>query len=89
MAAKWQRGNVAEEYDDNLATALGRVKAKTHVVGFERDLFVPLADCRADHQLIPESSLHVFPSLMGHFAMLGLWEEDFTRMNQIFLQALA
>lgn len=88
MASKWRSGNVAAEYDNNLAAALGRVKAKTHIVGFERDLFVPLADCRADHQLISNSVLHEFPSLMGHFAMLGLWEEDFTRMNQIFLQAL-
>lgn len=43
---------------------------------FEEDMFFPVRDCKAEQELIPNSELRVIPSLWGHFAMMGLFEEE-------------
>jgi homoserine O-acetyltransferase len=88
QAKKWQEGDSTKHAGGDLAKALNCIKAKTYVIAFEEDMFVPVADCRDEQQLIPNAELKVIPSLMGHFAMLGLLEEDFLAINSEFEELL-
>lgn len=65
------------------------IKAKTYMIGFEQDMFVPPADMAFEQQYIPDSELKLLPSLMGHFAMMGLFEEDFEAIDGLFKELLA
>lgn len=88
MANKWKYGDVSINDDGNLTRALQRITAKTHIIAFEKDMFIPVADCHDEHKMIPHSRLTILPSTMGHFAMLGCFEEDFANINKVFQQML-
>jgi len=83
QAKKWQQGDSSKHAAGNLVKALQSIQAKTYVIAFEQDMFVPVEDCRYEQQQIANSKLVVIPSLMGHFAMLGLLEEDFAAINNV------
>lgn len=70
MLSKWRRGDVSHADGGDLARALGRIKAIVSVIAFEEDMFIPVRDCKAEQQLIPNSELVVLPSLWGHFTPL-------------------
>ncbi len=89
MARKWQEGDVSRHTGNNLERALERITAQTYMIAFERDMFVPVSDMAHEQQHIPNSELKVIPSLMGHFAMLGLLEEDFAAINRLLVTLLA
>ena len=89
MARKWKNGDSSIHANGVLADALARITAKTYVIAFEQDMFVPPADCAYEQQHIAASELRIVPSLMGHFAMLGLFEEDFKVINDIFAELLS
>ena len=89
QAEKWKSGDSSKHAGGNLVQALKRIKAKTYVIAFEKDMFVPVEDCKYEQQYISNSELKVIPSLMGHFAMLGLLEEDFAAINDVFTSLLA
>ncbi len=89
QAKKWQTGDSSLDDSGDLSKALGKIKAKTYVVAFEQDMFVPVEDCRFEQQYIPDSELKVIPSLMGHFAMLGLFDEDYVQINTLFSDLLS
>ena len=89
MADKWKNGNVSAPYDNDLSKALGRITAKTTVIAFSEDMFIPVRDCQAEQVLIPGSKLEVLDSPWGHFTMLGLFEEDFNHINKILKELLA
>lgn len=76
MAKKWQHGDVSRNTDGDLEAALGRIEAKTFVMPFEQDMFFPVSDCAHEESMIPDSELRPIPSLWGHFAMFGIFEED-------------
>ena len=76
MLSKWQRGDVGSHTGGDLAQALGRIKAKTCVIAFEEDMFVPVRDCRQEQEMIAGSQLKIIPGLWGHFAMIGIAPED-------------
>ena len=88
QAEKWQLGDSSKHVGGDLVNALHRIKAKTYVIAFEEDMFVPVADCKDEQQEIPNAELKVIPSLMGHFAMLGLLEEDFVLIDSLFSSLL-
>lgn len=88
MADKWKHGDSSKPYND-LKEALGRIKARTHVIAFSEDMFFPVRDCQAEQVLIPGSEMHIIDTLWGHFAMLGLAEEDFKKINRILARLLA
>lgn len=71
MGWKWQRGDVAHSTGGDLASALGRITAKTFVMPIDRDMFFPVADCEAEQRLTPGSELRVLPSIAGHFGLFG------------------
>ncbi len=89
QARKWQNGDSSKNAGGDLAHALQKITAKTFVIAFEKDMFVPVEDCQFEQQYIANSELKVIPSLMGHFAMLGLFEEDFSAINSAFADLLA
>jgi len=89
QAAKWQKGDSSKHADGNLAQALQKIKAKTYVIAFEMDMFVPVDDCRVEQQQISNSELKVVSSLMGHFAMLGVFEEDFEAIDSLLDELLS
>jgi len=70
MLSKWRRGDVSTTSSGDLVSALANIKAKVHVIAFEEDMFIPVRDCRAEQQMIPDSKLIVLPSLWGHFTPL-------------------
>ncbi|MEM7401053.1 MAG: alpha/beta fold hydrolase [Pseudomonadota bacterium] len=81
QAKKWQDGDSSLHTKGDLAESLKKIQAKTCVIAFEQDMFVPVSDCAFEQQHIKNSELKVIPSLMGHFAMLGLFEEDFAEID--------
>ena len=89
QAKKWQAGDCSKLFDGDLPAALKCIQAKTYVVAFEQDMFVPVVDCQYEQEYIPNSELKIVPSLMGHFAMLGLFEEDFMAINDIYSELLS
>lgn len=89
QAKKWQQGDSSRHADGDLGEALNGIKAKTYVIAFEKDMFVPVEDCKDDQQQISGSELKVIPSLMGHFAMLGLLEDDFSAINSALEELLS
>ena len=89
QAKKWKTGDSSAHTNGDLATALKKIKAKTYVIAFEEDMFVPVSDCELEQKLINNSELKVIPSLMGHFAMLGLLEEDYEIIDNILENLLS
>ncbi|MFK8027662.1 MAG: alpha/beta fold hydrolase [Gammaproteobacteria bacterium] len=89
MAKKWQTGDSSRHTNNDLVLALKSITAKTFMIGFEKDMFVPPADLSYEQQYIEHSELKLLPSLMGHFAMLGLFEEDFQAIDALFSELLA
>jgi homoserine O-acetyltransferase len=85
---KWKTGNSSVHTNGDLAAALKKITAKTYVIAFEEDMFVPVSDCKFEQKLINNSEIKVIPSLMGHFAMLGLNPDDFSVIDQLFLELL-
>ena len=76
MGWKWRHGDVSRHTGGDLKAALGRIKAKTYVVPFSRDMFFPPADCEAEQKLIPNSTFRIVDSLLAHFAMFCLTRSD-------------
>lgn len=81
MAWKWRHSDVTLHTDGDLAAALGRIKAKTMVIAFARDMFFPVEDCEAEAQLIPGGECRVIDTLWGHFAMFCFSEPDKTAID--------
>jgi len=75
QAWKWQRGDVARHTGGDLAAALGRITARTFVMPVSHDMFFPVADCRAEQELIPGSELRVIESVSGHAGIFCLEPE--------------
>ncbi|MDQ2802968.1 MAG: alpha/beta fold hydrolase [Pseudomonadota bacterium] len=89
MAWKWQRGDVSRNTGGDLKAVLGRIKAKTFVLPFASDMFFPVSDCAYEQSMIPNSELRPIPSAWGHFAMLGVFEEDKAAVNRHIADLLA
>ena len=88
QANKWRKGDSSRHAGGDLDKALNSIKAKTYIIAFEEDMFVPVEDCKNEQRQITNSKLKVIPSLMGHFAMLGLLEEDFLAINSTLEELL-
>ena len=69
---KWQAHDVSRTHGGDLAKALGAIKAKTLIMQIENDLMFPLADCEADHKMIPGSQLRVIKGHSGHLGLFAI-----------------
>ena len=76
MGSKWRHGDVSANAGGDLAAALGRITAKTHVVAFSDDMFFPPDDCKVEQEMIPKSKFKVVNSLWAHFAMFCISQSD-------------
>jgi homoserine O-acetyltransferase len=72
MARKWQQGDVSNLTNGDLASALGRIRAKVFVICIDEDRVCPPSDCEVDQKLTPDSELKVVQSQAGHLALFGL-----------------
>ena len=77
MLDKWQHADVSKHADGDLAAALGRVKAVVHNMPFEQDMMFTELECRDDSAMISNCEHKPIPSTWGHFAMFGVFPEDF------------
>jgi len=89
MGWKWRHGDVSRHTSGDLAAALGRIKAKTYVVPFSRDMFFPPDDCEAEQKLIPNSKFRVIDSLWAHFAMFCMTKSDRDQIDSCIRDLLA
>lgn len=72
LARKWRDGDVSRHTGGDLAAALGRITARTHVIAIEEDVFFPLEDLAAEQALVPDSALKRVSSPWGHLALFGV-----------------
>jgi homoserine O-acetyltransferase len=86
--AKWRRADVARHTGGDLAAALGRITARATVTAFSHDSWFPAADCRAEQELIPDSSFRVLDSVWGHYAW-GITAAEVAQIEQIVRDLLA
>lgn len=89
MLSKWQRGDAGLNAGGDLKKALGKITAKTTVIAFEEDMFVPVRDCRFEQEMIKGSKLTVIPSMWGHFAALGLVPDEQKQIDDALKSLLA
>ncbi len=71
----------------DLATALGRITAKTVVVAFTGDPMFPPEECKLDAERIPNAQFWQISSDFGHLATFALSEQD-TRAVDAVLEEL-
>jgi homoserine O-acetyltransferase/O-succinyltransferase len=85
---KWRRADVSRHADGDLSAALGRISARTVVAPFSHDGWFPVADCRAEQELIPNSTLRVVESVWGHYAW-GITAAETAQIDAIIDELLA
>lgn len=86
-ARTWLANDVADGGD--LAAALGRITAKTHVMTATTDLYFTPADCRAEAAMIPGATYSDIETDWGHMCGSGQSEEDAATINRAALALLA
>lgn len=89
MGWKWQRGDVSRNTDGDLAAALGRITARTHVVAFAGEMLFPPEHVEREQRLVPNSQLRTIDSEWGHFGMLGIFDEDFQAVDGLIGELLS
>ena len=89
MAWKWQRGDVSRNTGGDLASALGRIKAKTYVMPISHDMFFPPDDCEVEQRLIPGSQFRPLKSICGHLGLFGVDPELLAQLDANLNELLA
>ena len=89
MAWKWQQADVARNTSGDLASALGRIRAKTFVMPISTDMFFPITDCAAEQALIPNSELRVLHCPWGHISLYGPDPGYIEQVDRAFADLLA
>lgn len=89
LADKWKGADVSRHTDGDLAAALGRITAKTLIIGFDTDWFFTVDDLAGDAALIPDAQVRVLDTAWGHFAPFGLTENDRQFFDATLKEALA
>lgn len=85
----WQRGDVARHTNGDLATALGRITAKTFVMPINEDQLFPVRDCAPEQQLIKDSELRVVEDIGGHLGLFGIAPSYMPQIDQHLGELLA
>ena len=89
MAWKWQRGDVSRNTGGDLASALGRIKAKTYVMPISHDMFFPPSDCEVEQRLIAGSQFRPLKSICGHLGLFGVDPELLAQLDANLNELLA
>ncbi len=85
--AKWRRADASRHADGDLAAALNRITARTVVAAFSHDSWFPVADCRAEQELIAGSCFRVIDSVWGHYAW-GITAAETAQIEAIIAELL-
>jgi homoserine O-acetyltransferase/O-succinyltransferase len=86
--AKWRRADVSRHTGGDLSAALRRITAATTVTAFSHDGVFPVEDCRAEQQLIGDSSFRLLHSLWGHYAW-GITASETAQIDAIVGELMA
>jgi homoserine O-acetyltransferase len=89
MAWKWQQGDVSRNTGGDLASALGRIRAKTYVMPISHDMFFPPSDCEVEQRLIPGSQFRPLKSVCGHLGLFGMDPELLAQLDANLNELLA
>lgn len=89
MGWKWRHGDVSAHADGDLPKALKRITAKMIIVSFGNDMFFPPADVEAEAKLIDGAEYRCIDSLLAHFAMFCMTEDDKQAIDKVFSDILA
>ncbi len=89
MLDKWQHADVSKHADGDLAAALGRIKAVVHNMPFEQDMMFTNDECRQDSNMMARCEHKPIPSTWGHFAMFGVFPQDFAHIDNQLKTLLA
>ncbi|MCG5233714.1 alpha/beta fold hydrolase [Xanthobacter oligotrophicus] len=89
LLRKWRDNDVTRGTGLDLATALGRITAKTFVIAIDEDVFFPLSDIAAEQVLIAGSSLKRVSSTWGHLALFGVDAGYNSAIDAILTELLA
>ncbi len=87
LARKWRAGDISKHTKGDLAAAFKRIKAITHVIAIDEDVFFPLEDIAAAQALAPGSALRRVSSQWGHLALFGV-DAGYTAAVDGFLNEL-
>jgi homoserine O-acetyltransferase/O-succinyltransferase len=82
MAWKWRHGDVSRNTGGDLTAALKRIKARTMVVAFSRDMFFPPENCEAEARLISDAEYRLIDTPWAHFAMFCLAASDREKIDE-------
>jgi homoserine O-acetyltransferase len=85
---KWRRADVGRHTGGDLPAALRRISARVAIAAFSHDGWFPAADCKAEQELIADSSFRVIDSLWGHYAW-GITASETAQIEQIVRDSLA
>jgi len=72
LASKWKDSDASQIAGGDLASALGRIKARTFVIAIEEDRFFPKDALVGEQKLVPGSELRTVSSAWGHLALFGI-----------------
>lgn len=89
MLDKWQHADVSKHTGGDIAAALGSIKAIVHNMPFEQDMMFTDLECREDSAMIPNCEHKPIPSTWGHFAMFGVFPQDFGYIDGQLKELLA
>jgi homoserine O-acetyltransferase len=66
----WINGDISDQpaYDGDFKKALGAIKAKAVVMPSATDQYFPPVDNEAEVAAMPNATLNILPSILGHFA---------------------
>lgn len=66
----WINGDISDQpaYGGDFDKALGAIKAKAVVMPSATDQYFPPMDNEAEVDRMPDATLEVLPSILGHFA---------------------
>jgi len=82
MLWKWQHADVSRNTENDLKTALKKIKAVVHNMPFEKDMMFTEPECRIDSEMISNCQHSPIPSPWGHFSMFGVFQEDFVFIDK-------
>jgi homoserine O-acetyltransferase len=89
MGWKWRHGDVSLLTDGDLPAAMKRITAKMIVVAFGNDMFFPPSDIEAEATMVKGAEYRRIDSLLAHFAMFCMTDEDRQAIDQVFSDILA
>ena len=87
----WQTHNVGDSpgFEGDYKKAVASIQARAVILPGQTDLYFPPEDSAEEAACMPYAELKTIPSIWGHFAGIGLNEEDSRFIDQAIRECLA